>query len=160
MNKITLMALDTSSTRTGWAFFIEGKYNQSGIIDLTTKENKILSSDDRVKKMCLSVFEIIKEFHPNTIVIEKLTVSRNMATVRILSKIIGTVFAYAIQYNINYYEIETSQWRAILHMQKRGRIRDEYKNLSVQYAQKIAGKVITDDEADAICIGESFWKRR
>ena len=159
-NARTLLSLDTSSTRTGWAFFIEGKYTQSGVIDYTSKEAKKLSSDERIKKMCLRIFETIKIFHPDSIVIEKMTVSRNMTTVRVLSKIIGIVFAYAIQCDINYYEIEASQWRATLHMQKRGRKRDEYKKLSVQYAQKIAGKVITDDEADAICIGESFWKKR
>lgn len=159
-NARTLLSLDTSSTRTGWAFFIEGKYSKSGVIDYTSKEAKKLSSDERIREMCLRIFEIVKKFHPDSIVIEKMTVSRNMTTVRVLSKIIGTVFAFAIQCDINYYEIEASQWRATLHMQKRGRKRDEYKKLSVQYAQKIAGKVITDDEADAICIGESFWKKR
>ena len=158
-NARTLLALDTSSTRTGWAFFIDGKYASSGVIDYTSEEAKKLSSDERIKEMCISIFETINTFHPDSIAIEKMTVSRNMTTVHVLSKIIGTVFAYAIQCDINYYEIEASQWRAALHMQKRGRKRDEYKKLSVQYAQKIAGKDITDDEADAICIGESFWKK-
>lgn len=155
----TLLSLDTSSTRTGWAFFIDGKYTQSGVIDFTSKEAKKLSSDERVKNMCLSIFETIKKIHPDTIAIEKMTVSRNMVTVRVLSKIIGTVYAYAIQNKIEYYEIESSQWRSMLHMQKRGRKRDEYKRISVQYAQKITGKTITDDEADAICIGRSFFEK-
>ena len=157
-NLTTLLSLDTSSTRTGWAFFIGAKYNCSGVIDFTSKDAKKLSSDNRIKEMCLSIYELIKKYHPDTIVIEKLTVSRNMVTVRVLSKIIGTVYSYAIQNNIKYFEIEASQWRAALNMQKRGRKRDEYKKLSVQYAQRVAEKKITDDEADAICIGESFLR--
>lgn len=159
MNKsTTTLSLDTSSTRTGWAFFVNKIYNQSGIVDLTTKENKKLSSDDRIEKMCLNIFDLIKKFHPDIIVIEKLTVSRNMNTVRVLSKIIGTVYAYALQNKIRYVELEASQWRSYLHMQKRGRKRDEYKKLSIQHAKIVANKDITDDEADAICIGQGFLK--
>ena len=155
---MTILSLDTSSTKTGWAFFFFNTYNQSGVIDLTTKENKKLSSDDRIKKMCLNIFDLIKKYSPDIIVIEKLTVSRNMVTVRVLAKIIGTVYAYALQNKICYVELEASQWRASLHMQKCGRKRDEYKKLSIQYAKKIAHKNITDDEADAICIGQGFLK--
>ena len=43
-------------------------------------------------------------------------------------------------------------------MQKCGRKRDEYKKRSIQYAKNIAHKDITDDEADAICIGQGFLK--
>lgn len=160
MRKSTLISLDTSSSKTGWAFFINGKYNQSGLIDLTTKENKKLSSDDRIGKMCLTIFELINKYSPDTIVIEKLTVSRNMVTVRVLAKIIGTVYAYALQNKTNYIELESSQWRSALHMQKHGRKRDEYKKLSIEYAQNIAHKEINDDEADAICIGQGFLQSK
>lgn len=156
----TLLSLDTSSSKTGWAFFIDDKYSKSGLIDLTTRENRKLSSEDRIGKMCLTIFELIEKFNPDTIVIEKLTVSRNMATVRVLAKIIGTVYAYALKNKIDYVELETSQWRSVLHMQKRGRKRDEYKKLSIQYAKSIAHKDINDDEADAICIGQGFLQNK
>ena len=155
---MTILSLDTSSTSTGWAFFVDNIYNQSGVIDLTTKENKKLPSDDRIEKMCLNIFNLIKRYDPDTVVIEKLTVSRNMVTVRVLAKIIGTVYAYALQNKIRYVELEASQWRASLHMQKRGRKRDEYKKLSIQYAKSVANKDVTDDEADAICIGQGFLR--
>ena len=154
----SLLSLDTSSTRTGWAFFIGGKYKKSGVIDLTSKEAKKMSSDDRISTMCKTIFSIIQKLKPDSVVIEKLTVSRNMTTVRVLSKIIGTVYSYSILNDINCIEVEASQWRSALGMQKRGRKRDEYKKISVQYVEELISKKVTDDEADAVCIGLGYMK--
>jgi hypothetical protein len=34
-----LLSLDTSTSSTGWAFFINGKYKNSGVIDLKNIKN-------------------------------------------------------------------------------------------------------------------------
>lgn len=109
--------------------------------------------------MCLEIIHLLQNYRPDIIVIEKLNVGRNMAATRILSKIIGVVYSYSIMNdNVFYYEIQSSQWRKQLGMQKSGRKRDEYKKLSIQYAKDNLGKEVSDDEADSICAGIGYIK--
>ena len=86
--KIKVLALDTSSNKTGWALFINGKYAESGIIDLSKNKN----TEERIKKMCLSVAALIFDKAPNSVVVEQLSSTRNADTTRKLSRIIGAVY--------------------------------------------------------------------
>lgn len=155
-NKQTrLCSIDSSSSKTGWAIFDNGKYTTSGVIDLHSEKD----SEKRVENMCIQIIELLEKYKPDIIVIEKLNVGRNMVATRILSKIIGVVYAYSIMNGeVFYYEIQPSQWRKQLGMQKAGRKRDEYKQLSIQYVKDHLGKEVNDDEADSICAGIGYIK--
>ena len=53
--KCKMLSLDTSSSKTGWAYFLAGRYKKSGVIDLDTKECKKkykdkTSQEDQTKK--------------------------------------------------------------------------------------------------------------
>lgn len=162
INKITrLISIDSSSSKTGWALFENAEYKRSGVIDLNTKECKKKykgDSDQRIKDMCLRIINILKEYQPDIIVIEKLNVGRNMVAVRALSKVIGAVYCYSILNNCFYYEIQPSQWRSQLGMQAPNRKRDEYKQLSIEYVKNTFHKEVSDDEADSICAGIGYIK--
>lgn len=152
--KTRLASIDSSSTKTGWAIFDNGEYKHSGVIDLHSEKN----SELRAKNMCIALLELLSDYSPDIIVIEKLNVSRNMVTTRTLCKIIGAVYCYAIQNDAFYYEIQASQWRKQLSMQKSQRKRDEYKQLSVRYVKEHFNKEVTDDESDSICAGLGYIK--
>lgn len=157
-----MISLDTSSTCSGWAYFEDGIYKTSGIIDLNTKECKKKykdNSEQRVKDMCLNLLELLNKLQPDIIVVEKLNVSRNMNATRILAKIIGCVYSYAITHNnCFYYEIQATQWRSKLGMQSGRKKREELKQLSIQYVKDNLDKDVYDDEADAICAGFGYIK--
>lgn len=156
-----LISLDTSSSKTGWALFENGKYVKSAVIDLDTKECKKIykgNSDKRIEDMCLSVWNLLDENKPDIIVIEKLNVGRNMVAVRALSKVIGMVYCYSILNKCFYYEIQPSQWRSQLGMQSSKRKREEYKQLSVQYVKDNFSINVSDDESDSICAGVGYIK--
>lgn len=156
-----LISLDTSSSKTGWALFENGKYVKSDVIDLDTKECKKIykgNSDKRIEDMCLSVWNLLDENKPDIIVIEKLNVGRNMVAVRALSKVIGMVYCYSILNKCFYYEIQPSQWRSQLGMQSSKRKREEYKQLSVQYVKDNFSINVSDDESDSICAGVGYIK--
>lgn len=156
-----LISLDTSSSKTGWALFENGKYIKSNVIDLDTKECKKIykeNSDKRIEDMCLSVWNLLDENKPDIIVIEKLNVGRNMVAVRALSKVIGMVYCYSILNKCFYYEIQPSQWRSQLGMQSSKRKREEYKQLSVQYVKDNFSINVSDDESDSICAGVGYIK--
>ena len=63
--KCKLLSLDTSSSKTGWAYFEDTKYKKSGIIDLDTKECKKKyknNSDNRIKDMCIEVLNLLQKY--------------------------------------------------------------------------------------------------
>lgn len=160
--KCKLLSLDTSSSKTGWAYFEAAKYIKSGVIDFDTKEHKKKykdNSDERVEDMCLAVLDLLKKIKPDIIVVEKLNVSRNMNAVRVLSKVIGAVYTYYIlSDDCSYFEIQPTQWRSQLDMQSGRKKRDELKQLSVEYVKNTLGIDVADDEADSICAGIGYIK--
>ena len=159
MKNIKLISLDTRRTKKGWEYFENAVYINSGVINLDTKDYKKIysgKSDDRVKDMCMKIIELLKKYQPDIILIEKLSVSRNMVSVRQLSKIIGAVYTYSILNNCWYYEIQPSEWRGNLGMQAKGRKRDEYKKLSIAYVKNNFNIDVSDDEADSICAAVGY----
>lgn len=160
--KCRMISIDSSSSKTGWAYFLDGKYNKSGVIDLDTKECRKKykdNSDKRVEDMCLAVWELLQTYKPDIIVIEKLNVSRNMNATRVLSKVIGMVYTYYILADdCSYFEIQPTQWRSQLGMQSGRKKRDELKQMSIEYVKNTLGKNVTDDESDSICQGFAYIK--
>ena len=159
--KCKLISLDTSTSKSGWSYFENATYKASGVINLDTKECKKIyrgNSDERVKDMCINILDLLNTYNPDIIVIEKLSVSRNMNSVRQLSKVIGVVYCYSILNNCFYYEIQPSQWRSQLDMQSTKKKRDELKQLSVDYVKDVFGIDVIDDEADSICAGVAYIK--
>lgn len=159
--KCRMISIDSSSSKTGWTYFEDAKYKKSGVIDFDTNECKKKykgNSDKRIEDMCLAVFNLLKEYKPDIIVIEKLNVGRNMVAVRHLSKVIGVVYCYSILNDCYYHEIQASQWRSQIGIQGKNRKRDEYKQLAIEYVKNTLGVEVTDDEADSICAGVGYIK--
>lgn len=159
--KCKLLALDTSSSKTGWACYENAKYKKSGVIDFDTKECKKKyqgNSEKRLEDMCLAIIDLLKEYKPDIVVIEKLNVGRNMVAVRHLAKVIGVVYCYSILNGCFYYEIQPSQWRSQIGIQAKNRKRDEYKQLAIEYVKNTLGIDVADDEADSICAGVGYIK--
>ena len=156
-----MISIDSSSTKTGWTYFEDAIYKKSGVIDFSTNDCKKKykdNSDKRIEDMCLAVFDLLKKYKPDIIVIEKLNVGRNMVSVRHLSKIIGVVYCYSILNDCYYHEIQASQWRSQIGIQGKNRKRDEYKQLAIEYVKNTLGIDVTDDEADSICAGVGYIK--
>lgn len=62
------LSLDTSSSKSGWAYYVNGNYKESGVINLDTNECKKKykgNSDQRVKDMCLLLFELFDKYKPD-----------------------------------------------------------------------------------------------
>ena len=68
-----ILSLDTSSSSSGWAFFIDGRFDAYGVIDL--KVNK--DTNIRMREMVLEIYKIIDYYSPTAIVIETPVVARN-----------------------------------------------------------------------------------
>ena len=148
--KQKVLALDTSTSKTGWALFINGKYAESGVIDFH-REKK---AEERIRKMCLAVATLIFDKSPDNIVIEQLSSTRNADTTRKLSRIIGAVYYYCISADINYKEMSCDTWRGLVGIKN-----SKGKKVKADSINRVLQKYrldVDDNEADAINICDAF----
>lgn len=148
--KVKVLAFDTSTKKTGWALFINGRYAESGLIDLSKNKN----TEERIKKMCFSIATLIFDKSPDYVVIEELPSTRNADTVRKLSRIIGAVYYYCISKDIDYTEISCDTWRNAVGIKnsKGGKVKiDSMDRVLQKYKLDV-----DDNEADAINICDAY----
>lgn len=153
-NQSKILSLDTASVRTGWALYIDGKYNKSGIINLSN----IKDVNVRIKEMITNVQRLINTYKPDHVVVEDIVVERNWHTFKVLATIIGGVYGVCISREITYSCLSPSGWRSIVDSGKKPRKKDELKKWDIEKAKLIVNKDFGDDEADAILIGYSYNK--
>lgn len=108
--------------------------------------------------MCNGIWATLNAFHPSILYIEETYMSRNAKTTKILTRLQGVVFAWCMQNDCEFNTILPSQWRKHLSMQQSKLKREELKEQSIQYVYKNYNILVTDDEADAICIGDAVVK--
>ena len=166
--EVTLLSLDTSSTKTGWAVFKNGIYKESGVLDWSRiKDN----TEDRLQIMYIDIIQHIQKYEPDILVIEKDIVGsgkrQNMSTINTLVKLIGGIWAYCVQlnmdtpmnfpageFNIFYVEYTPSEWRSLVGITARKR--EDCKAASIKRIKDIYNIDVDDNEADAINIGEAY----
>jgi Holliday junction resolvasome RuvABC endonuclease subunit len=166
-NETTLLSLDTSSTKTGWAIFKNGIYKESGVLDWS----HVKETEDRLLLMYIDIIQHIDKYEPDILVIEKDVVGsgkkQNMSTINTLVKLIGGVWAYCIQLNIDtpmnfqtgefiifYKEYTPSEWRNLVGITARKR--EDCKTASIKRIKDVYNLNVDDNEADAINIGDAY----
>ncbi len=148
--KWKVLAFDTATKKTGWALFINGKYAESGVIDLSKNKN----IEDRIKDMCLSITTLIFDKSPDVVVVEQLSSTRNADTTRKLSRIIGAVYYYCISKNIYYSEISCDMWRKLVGIKN-----SKGKKVKTDSINRVLQKYklnLDDNEADSVNICEAY----
>ena len=147
-----LLGLDTSTSSTGWSLFVNGKYQESGVVDL-----KIKNSAERMKQMVIEINKLIEHYSPTAIAIETPVVVRNPQVQRMLTMVFGAVYTICILNDIEFQEIRPAEWRFLVDSGKKPRKREELKEWSKQKVKELFDKDVTDDESDAILIGQAFF---
>lgn len=151
--KHKLLSLDTSSSSTGWAYFENGKYVESGLIDLKA----IKDSNVRLEKMVREIYKIIDHYSPAAVVTEMTVVLRNPAVQRTLTMILGAVFGKCADCSIEYQSLRPTEWRKLIDAGKKPKKRDELKEWSkIKVKELFHVEDITDDTSDAILIGQAY----
>lgn len=151
-----LMAIDESTKKTGCALFSNGELISYCVLD--TSKNK--DSASRLHEMCALLLQQMKNWGPDEIYIEHPQgYGRNVLTVWMLSQIIGVARAYAIEHDCPISELTPSEWRSYLNFKQGKTKRDELKRMSIGYVKENYGLEVTDDAADAICIGTAILRK-
>lgn len=144
-----MLALDTSTKISGWALYIDGKYIKSGRINFSDERNTGI----RVKRMCLALAEVIKDNSPSLVVIEQMPSTRNANTTRLLSRVIGAVYFFCVSNGITYYEIPVYDWRGAVGIPNTSQVKSD----SIDRVARVYNKIVDDNEADAINIGDGYY---
>ena len=154
---IKTMAFDTSTTKTGWSIFIDGKYNDGGLIDLSDMKEK---AEQRIPVMIEEIKNQIINYSPDIIVVENTVVSRNIAAQRNLTMLLGMIWYLCIEMNIEYQVVRPTEWRSWVSSEKKGNKREELKAWSVNKVKELYGIIPeSDDVSDAILIGYGYVNR-
>lgn len=150
---MNVLALDQSSKITGYAVFVDGALNHSGVINLT-------SSDLGIRLMQLR--EEIKDFITNWdidyVIYEDIQLQQglkdNVKTFKVLAEVIGNLEELFAELEMPHEAVLATVWKSALNI--KGKQRAEQKKNAQAYVKKNYSLDVSEDESDAICIGTYF----
>lgn len=148
---IKVLSLDQSTRVSGWAYFEDGQYIESGIIDMHKSK---LETEERSFMMAKEIWKIINKYKPQHLVLEGVQQQSNPSTMIILARLAGMVIGYAEAHNIETHILLPSQWRKQLGYSQGAKVkRQELKQQSIDYVKENFGINVSEDENEAICEG-------
>lgn len=150
-----ILSIDASTKSTGWCIGQNGTLQKHGCITASSKNvvKRIIKMRDEIK-------ELIKNNNIEKIIMEQVRPEYNSRTNKVLMWLQAAIVIVACQVNdkIQCEFIGASSWRAALNIkQGRGVKRNQLKPQDIQYVQDKYNIKVNDDEADAICIFDSYW---
>ena len=151
-----LLALDQSSRITGYAIFDDKGLIKSGKFELT--------SDDvgqRLVQYRQHVEKLIEENDIDEVAFEDIQMQsqvNNVQTFKVLAEIFGVTQEYLAEQGHSYKIVSSNTWKSQLNI--KGKQRAEQKKNAQLYVLNTYNKKVSQDEADAICIGASILKER
>lgn len=155
MKKTKMIALDTSTTKSGYAFYENGELIKKGTIDCSKEKDTTI----RIENMCFGLIELLQKYKPDIVVVEKPPFINSPQTLIQLSEIVGVCKGWAItQGYCEFVEYMPNEWRSLIKEkdEKIPRKREECKKWDMDKASLFFGSnfaFVTDDEADAALIG-------
>ena len=144
------LALDQASRTTGWAIYDNKTLIASGHFSIPA--NKIIQ--DRLKSFVIYLNDLIEKYHPEKIYYEGIQYQSNIETYKKLAYIQAMIIYFSGSIPIT--ELGPSHWRSVIkdkHGIKFGRSRVEQKQKAQEFVEQFFNKKVTEDEADAICLG-------
>ena len=143
------VSIDASTTCSGWSVFENGKYIDSGFIDL----RKDRDQEHRVYEMASKIGQIIDSNKPDVVFIEDTMMNSNTATLKLLASLGGAIKFFCYSHNYKFESIMPSTWRSILGIQIKGAKRQELKNKALSLINDQLGLMLEEDQCEATCLG-------
>lgn len=151
-----VVSFDQSTRCSGWAYFEDGKYVESGIIDMHKSK---LETEERSFAMAKEIWQIINKYKPQHLVLEGVQQQSNPSTMIILARLAGMIIGYAEAHNIETHILLPSQWRKQLGYSQGAKVkRQELKQQSINYIKENFGLDLSEDECEAIAEGIAAHK--
>lgn len=145
MNK-NLLALDQSSRITGYAVFKDGMLIKVGKFVLED-----VNFGTRLRKLSEKIIQLIEEYEINELAFEEIQLQQNVDTFKKLAMVYGVTMYTAEKLNIPYEIISSNTWKSKCGIKKS--TREPEKKQAQKFVQDKYGIKVTQDEADATCLG-------
>jgi len=150
-----LMAIDSSTTGSGYAIYINGELNYYNVCST----NYLSNSKERLETMMRSLCQKIEKDKPDIVITELTVVTRNAEAQRNLSMLLGAIYYKCLELNIEYHALRPTEWRKLVKNKNETlpRKREELKKWSKNRVKEIY-KIDTDNDniSDAILLGQGY----
>lgn len=148
-----LLALDQSIRITGYGVFQGNELIKHGHWSIPSN----LPLGTRLKHFLINLNTLSSLFQIDKVAFEDIQLQRgNVETYKKLCYTQAMIIFWCEKYNIPYVILSPSHWRSIIkqkYKQSFGRSRQEQKQAALNFIQEYYHLEVTEDEADAICIG-------
>lgn len=147
-----ILALDQASCVSGYSIFQDGKLKDFGHFSVGSTKPLPM----RLHMIREKVLQLIEEWHPDKLYIEDIQMQKNVAnnvvTFKALAEVIGVLSEMAYSISLPFEIISSNTWKSYLKITGSKR-QEQKKNAQIYISNKYNVKP-TQDEADAVCIGE------
>ena len=147
-----ILALDQSSRISGWAIFEDDELKASGTIVINPNYNL----GERLHKIRTEVKDLIQSQNIEKVYLEDIYADgqhvNNISTFKTLAEVFGVLFELCVDLNIPVEAVLAVKWKSVVGIKGRTRS-DQKKNAKTHVYDKFKIKA-TEDQSDAICIGE------
>lgn len=157
-----ILALDQATHDTGWAIFDDNSVIKFGVINLGSGE-----LDRRINKLKIWLANMIEIWKPDKVIMEDIQLQEkkqgrnwendngdnvmNVTTFKTLAQLQGVLADYLFEKKIRYEFVHTAVWREKCGIT--GKYRTDKKRSAQLKVLEWFDLGVTNDEADAICIG-------
>lgn len=149
-----MISIDSSTNKTGFAIWEDGKFIRSGLIDLSS--NKDITK--RLPEMMKQITTLLSDEKADLVYVEEMNVTRNAQVARFLVRLQGAI-QYWCTINGKWFEtIQPTKWRKAIDLKGKSRKREDMKQAAIDLVDTEFGLQVNDDEAEAICIGQAVLK--
>lgn len=154
---MVILSLDNATVNCGYALFEDGKLLASGV--LKAPAGKLV--DKRLELIRDGILGLIARYKVEHIVFEDTMLVQkghnNLQTFKKLCWLQGMIAAICFEQDIDYTIYLPSEWRSKIGFLKgQSQKREVQKQKAIEFVQNTYSKDVTDDEAEAICIGHTY----
>ena len=146
-----VLSFDQASAKSGFALFDDEKLVDHGVIAVKEKDASL-----KLNIMFAEISKKIEENTPDLVIIEGTALQSNAYSLIMLAQLQGMIVGYCYKKNVEYKIVGATTWRKALGFKQGPKVaRKELKAQAKELATKLINKdkKVTEDEADAICIG-------
>lgn len=153
---VKILAFDQATQKTGYALFEDKIMKEYGLINLSKERNY----DLRSAKMLIGMYQMISEYKPDLVILENVAMQKSAGSLIKVSCILGGALGYCYEHGYSVEVIAPSSWRKALGFTQGKTVRGNLKDQAQKMVEEtFDGLRVTEDEADAICIGLSVVLR-
>jgi Holliday junction resolvasome RuvABC endonuclease subunit len=146
-----IISFDQSSRITGYAVLEDKKLLGYGKFTLTDED-----FGDRLNRFRKQVKKLITEEQSvDKVLFEEIQLQQNVDTFKKLAMVYGVMMELLVELNIPYDIVSSNTWKSKCKIKKT--VRETEKQAAQRYVLDNFGKKVTQDEADAICLGYTYF---